>query len=439
MIQKYNGHEIVIERPNDERVSALAHANPIHSDVAELVGAVNVLVDIADRKRETTRLQLAAIVESSHDAIIGETLDGTIVSWNRGAEGIYGYAASEVIGRPISILLPPERADELPAIMERLRRGERVEHYETRHRRGDGSIIDLSMTISPIKTDTAEVIGAFAVARDITDRKRIEEEGVRLLAREQAASAVAEGARIQEQFLAMVAHDLRTPLQAILGWAKLLRIGKIDQDTQLQALEIIERNAKLQAKLIGDLLDVSRMVAGKFRLNIGSVDLTSIISEAINTVRLSAEAKGVQVQTQLDPEAGPLYGDADRLQQVVLNLLSNAVKFTPKGGRVRIRVTRINSDVEITVSDTGAGIEADFLPYVFEPFRQANSDGAMPQSGSGLGLAVVLYLVELHGGCVRAESPGRDQGATFTIRIPIRPAGLENVYPESQWAGPFAR
>ena len=419
--REYSGHEIVIEKPNGERVAVLVHISPIYSSRGELLGAVNVIVDITNRKRiEETRGQLAAIVESSDDAIIGKTLDGTIVSWNRGAEEIYGYSPGEAVGQPISILLPPERADELPSIMERLRRGERIDHYETKRQRKDGTVIDVSVTISPIRTDTGELIGASAVARNITDRKRIEEERARLLARERAALAEAERAhRVKDQFLAMVSHDLRTPIQAILGWAHLLRTGRIAPQGQADALQIIERNAKAQAKLIGDLLDMSRMVAGKVRLDRHPVDVTSVIAAAIDTVRPSADAKGVQIQTQLDPEAGPLYGDADRLQQVVLNLLSNAVKFTPQGGRVQVRVVRVNSHVEIAVSDTGEGIEANFLPHVFELFRQAESDDVKPRGGLGLGLAIVRHLVELHGGQVRVESPGRGQGTTFTVRLPV--------------------
>jgi CheY-like chemotaxis protein len=256
--------------------------------------------------------------------------------------------------------------------------------------------------------------------RDITERKRAEEERAQLLVREQAARAQAEAAnRTKDEFLSIVSHELRTPLAAILLWAELLRAGNLDEDTIAQAVEIIERNAKSQSQLIEDLLDISRIITGNLRLNVQLVELVPVIQAVVDTLRLAAAAKGIQLQTVINPSVGPVLGDAPRLQQIVSNLLSNAIKFTPNGGRVEIRLECRDSQAWIIVSDTGRGISSEFLPYVFERFRQANSTTARSQGGLGLGLAIVRHLVELHGGSVHAESPGEGQGATFTVTLPL--------------------
>jgi signal transduction histidine kinase/CheY-like chemotaxis protein len=226
-------------------------------------------------------------------------------------------------------------------------------------------------------------------------------------------------ARDKDEFLAMISHELRTPLNAILGWAHLLRTGGLDEPTHQHALEAIERNSKAQARLVEDLLDVSRIITGKMRLDVQQVDLISVIQGAVNAVRPAAEAKSIGLQLVLDPNAGPVSGDPARLQQVVWNLLANAVKFTPKTGKTQIRLERVNSHVEITVSDTGQGIREDFLPYVFDRFRQADSSTTRKAGGLGLGLAIVRHLVELHGGTVSVYSAGDDKGATFTIKLPL--------------------
>ncbi|HEY9666459.1 MAG TPA: PAS domain S-box protein [Coleofasciculaceae cyanobacterium] len=264
---------------------------------------------------------------------------------------------------------------------------------------------------------------------DITDRKRAEAERERLLAREQVAREQAEAAnRIKDEFLAVLSHELRSPLNPILGWAKLLRSRKLDEQKTAQALETIERNANLQTQLIGDLLDVSRILQGKLSLNIAPVDLAATITAAMETVRLAAEAKSIQIQTVLNEAVGKVSGDSGRLQQIIWNLLANAVKFTPEGGRVEIRLERVGTVAQITVSDTGKGISPDFLPYVFDYFRQADGATTRKFGGLGLGLAIVRHLTELHGGTVTAQSLGEGQGATFTVRLPLikEGAGLEN-------------
>lgn len=269
------------------------------------------------------------------------------------------------------------------------------------------------------------------LAKEIRQRQRVEEERTQLLLQEQAARAEAEKLnRLKDEFISTVSHELRTPLNAILGWANILRTTKVDEARMHRALETIERNARSQSQLIDDLLDISRIITGKIRLNVRAVDLSPVIEAAIETVQPAADAKTIRLQSVLDPAAGPVLGDSERLQQIVWNLLSNAVKFTPKGGRVQICLQRINSHVEIIVADNGQGISADFLPYVFDRFRQADNSITRSFGGLGLGLAIVRQLVELHGGTVHAESPGEGQGATFTVKLPLMPVRATNIEPE---------
>ena len=252
------------------------------------------------------------------------------------------------------------------------------------------------------------------------ERKRAEEERAQLLAREQAARAEAETAnRMKDEFLAVLSHELRSPLNPIIGWSGMLRTQKLNAATTARALETIERNAKLQAELIEDLLDVSRMIRGKLSLNVCPVNLIPIVQGAMETVHLAATAKSIRLESVLNPAVGLILGDPNRLQQIVWNLLSNAIKFTPSGGRVEIKLDCTGSYAQIEVSDTGKGIEADFLPYVFERFRQADSTSTRSQNGLGLGLAIVRHLTELHGGTVRVDSPGEGQGAIFTVKLPL--------------------
>jgi signal transduction histidine kinase/ActR/RegA family two-component response regulator len=245
-------------------------------------------------------------------------------------------------------------------------------------------------------------------------------DNARLYERQQAARAEAEAANtLKDEFLATLSHELRTPLNAVLGWSRMLKTGNLDTATARRAVDVIERNADAQLQLIEDLLDVSRIVTGKLRLDVKSVALASVIEAAVDTLRPAAEAKSIRLQPVVDPRAGPVSGDSDRLQQIVWNLLSNAVKFTPRGGRVQIRLERVNSHVELVVTDTGKGITADMLPHVFDRFRQADGSSQRAHGGLGIGLALVKSLVELHGGSVQAASAGLDQGATFTVKLPL--------------------
>ncbi len=614
---------------------------------------------------------LTAIIESAEDAIISKNLDGTITSWNKSAERIFGYQAEEVIGKPVLILIPPDHHNEEPAILERIRKGERVEHFETIRRRKDGSLIDISLTISPIKGPDGKIVGASKIAREITQIKQTERKlltseeryqrlfnsidegfcvielifdetgkavnwkflevnpafekhnglsnavgktireitpgieerwfeiygsivstgdparfvevsealnrwfdvyafplggsgskkiavlfnditkrimaeqererflkqleaerakldylfskapafvavlngpdhifeltnpaymqlighrdvigkpvrralpeiegqgffeildnvfrtgeaftgrelpvyiqrepdvppeqrfvdfvfqpvfdadgmvsgifvhGVDISEQVRARKDAEEANRAKDEFLATLSHELRTPLNAILGWSKMMTDSRLGEETQRSALDTIHRNARVQAQLIEDILDVSRIISGKLRLEARPIELAPVIEAAVEAVLPAAEAKGIRLQRVLDSGSSMISGDPNRIQQVVWNLLSNAVKFTPKGGRVQIRLERINSHVEIIVTDTGCGIPPEILPHIFDRFRQADSATTRKHGGLGLGLAIVRHLVEMHGGTVEAESVGENNGATFTVKLPL--------------------
>jgi PAS domain S-box-containing protein len=457
---------------------------PVREANGQIYRAAGIAEDITERKQaEEVKLFMAAIVESSNDAIIGFTPDGRIVSWNASARRIFGYSTEEILGQHGSVLAPLDRLQEPQQIFAMVRRGEAVVHRETIRQRKDGGLVDVSITVSPIKDATNQMIGVSATLRDITKQKQIEFEREQLLQRERHAREEAETAnRIKDEFLAMLSHELRTPLNPILGWTRILRsqlkasqnggsqngARSFNPQTADQALATIERNATLQTQLIEDLLDISRILRGQLSLNVAPVDLTKVIQSAIETVHLAAEAKAIPIQftvhaprqltdcqlmdgqtaphpieaeTNFDgngstPAALYVMGDAARLQQVVWNLLSNAVKFTPEGGRIEVELSSnpsqgSNSAPEygqITVRDTGKGINPEFLPYVFESFRQEDSRITRRFGGLGLGLAIVRNLVELHGGTVSATSPGEGQGTTFTVQVPLikRPVHQSN-------------
>jgi signal transduction histidine kinase/DNA-binding response OmpR family regulator len=258
---------------------------------------------------------------------------------------------------------------------------------------------------------------------EITERKQAEEERAQLLVREQAARAEAEQAnRTKDEFLATLSHELRTPLSAILGWSHLVRSGKLDEAQMARAFETIERNARSQSQLIDDLLDVSRIITGKLQIELQPVNLSSVIESAIDAVRPAAESKGIHFETEQDPRSCLVPGEANRLQQIFWNLFNNAVKFTPPGGRVRVAVERAEPQARVSVSDSGIGIKPDFLPYIFDRFRQADGSTTRVHGGLGLGLAIVKHLVQLHQGTVEVESPGTDQGATFIVSLPLASA-----------------
>lgn len=279
----------------------------------------------------------------------------------------------------------------------------------------------------PLHNSRGEIVKWFGTCTEIHDQKQVQEVRSRLLAREQEARKQAEEAsRAKDEFLAIVSHELRTPLTAIYGWSRMLRTTDLDEQAQAHALEVIEQSARAQTRLIEDLLDVSRIVTGKIHIDPRPVELVPIVETAMDAVRALAETKKIRLYSSLDAKTGPVSGDPDRLQQIVWNLLSNAIKFTPEGGRIEVRIERTETNIEIVVTDTGIGISQDFLPFVFDRFRQADSSSTRAHGGLGLGLAIVRHLVELHGGGVVVESPGDGQGATFRVRLPLMTLHVED-------------
>jgi PAS domain S-box-containing protein len=558
--------------------------------------------------RDLAHRHLSKIVDSSDDAIVSKDLDGTILSWNGAAERMFGYTAAEAIGQSIRMIIPADRQAEEDYVLGQIRSGRPVRHYETLRQHKDGSMVDISLTVSPIYDDEGNVIGASKIARDIGERARLMREirdqaaittrlseagtlvassldqgaivqrvtdlgtelteaqfgaffynvtdatsgesymlytlsgaprsafesfphprataifaptfrgegpvrlddvmadprygrnapyngmppghlpvrsylavpvkapgehvlgglffghsrpGVFTAHHEQLAIGIAawasvalenarlyrearEADRLKDDFLAVLSHELRTPLNAIVGYSRLLRGGVLEGEKSQRGLEILERNATALTQIVDDVLDVSRIVSGRIRLDVQAVDLSVVVENAVATVRPALDAKGIRLQLIVDPRIGPVSGDPDRLQQVVWNLLSNAAKFTPKAGRVQVRLERVNSHIEIAVSDTGTGIPHDFLPYVFDRFRQADSGTTRKTGGLGLGLAIVRQLVELHGGSVEAASEGEGLGATFRVRLPTMIVHHESsagprTHPRSEPAPPIPK
>jgi len=355
---------------------------------------------------EREAFRLAAIVESAEDAIVSKDLDGIIQSWNHGAERIFGYTAEEAIGRPITIVIPDDRLDEEAEVLRRIRAGLAVEHFETVRRRKDGSPIDISLTVSPIRTSTGEVIGASKIARDITEQRRLRE-------------IAEEASRLKDEFLALLSHELRTPLNTVLGYARMLRKedSRMVGDLRVRALDALERNADALSRLVADVLDTSRSVSGKLRLDLEPAPLEEIVSEAVRTVSPPAEAKDLSFEIHCEPGIS-VRADRDRLQQVLWNLLSNAIKFTPAGGTVSLRTRRDHGSIVISVEDTGIGIAPEHLPHVFQRFWQAHTGASREFGGLGIGLTLSRHLVEMHGGTIAVDSLGPGRGTTFTVLLP---------------------
>jgi PAS domain S-box-containing protein len=508
----------------------------------------------SERKRsEVVQAYLAAIVESSEDAIIGKSLQGAIKSWNKGAERLFGYSAAEIIGESINRLIPSDRPGEEVEILERLRRGERIDHLETVRVRKDGIAVDVSLTISPIKDGSGRIIGASKIARDISERKRFEEalrrsearfrglleklpaaaytcdaEGLityfnqqavqlwgrapnlndpedrfcgsfkifssegapivhdqcwmalalreekeyngqeiiierpdgsritalahvnpihdefgkltgavnilidindrkraeiereELLMMEKAARAEAQAASLsKDEFLSMVSYELRTPLNSILGYNRILRSAPHDTARIRQTCDIIERNARIQLRLIEDLLDTNRIVSGQLQLDRRPTDIVPVLADSLDVMRMEAKAKGVELLAYYSPKTEVVMGDAIRLQQVFWNLLSNAIKYTPKGGRVELWLERDSKHISIVIRDTGIGIKPESLSHIFDRFSPADPSSSRERGGPGIGLALAKRLVELHGGTITAASGGLGRGSTFTVRFPL--------------------
>lgn len=398
-------HTVLIARDGTERPIDDSAA-PMRDEHGTSLGVVLVFRDISERKRaDETRALLAAIVESSEDAIVSKTLDGVIRSWNAGAERLFGYTAGEAVGRSITLIIPPERLDEEHEILARIRSGERVEHFETVRVTKQGRRVDISLTISPVRDGAGRVIGASKIARDITERKRAER-------------ALREADQRKDEFIALLAHELRNPLAPLRNGLQVMRLAAGDPDAVVEARDMMERQLGHMVRLIDDLLDVSRISRNKMELRRARILLSDVLSSAVETARPLIQAAGHELTIALPPE--PVYFDADltRLAQVFGNLLTNSAKYTEPGGRIWLTAGRQGGDVVVSLRDTGIGIPAEALPNVFDMFSQVGRNIERSTGGLGIGLALVKGLVEMHGGTVTAESAGPGKGSTFTVRLP---------------------
>jgi len=391
---------------------------------AVALGALEAERDRAERTEREQREWLRTTVSSIGDAVIAADIQGLVTLLNPAAEALTGWRREQATGRPLDEVFQVLDEDTRERIEEPLRRA-RAERaaVELPPRvllvaRG-GEERPIGGSVAPIQDAHGDTAGLVLAIQDMRERRRIERERGTLLAMEQAARTEAEQAsRAKDEFIATVSHELRTPLNSVMGWARLLRSGRLDPASTARAVEAIERGASTQAQIVDDLLDVSRIVRGRLRLDVRRVELAPVIEAAIDTVRPAAAAKGITVTASLAPGAGPVQGDAGRLQQVIWNLLSNAIKFTSTG-RVEVRLEQVAAGVRIQVQDTGSGIPVEFLPHLFERFRQADQSSTRAHGGLGIGLAIVRHLVEAHGGTVSAESAGPGKGATFTVLLPI--------------------
>jgi PAS domain S-box-containing protein len=382
-------------------------AAPIHDASGRIVGVVLVFRDVTERRRaQRAQAVLAAIVESSDDAIVSKDLEGRITTWNAGAERLFGYREEEVIGRSIILLIPEDHADEEAAILARIRKGERVEHYETVRVRKDGTHIDVSLTVSPVRNADGVVVGASKIARDITERKRIEEQ-------------LLEADRQKDNFLALLAHELRNPLAPISNAVKILEITRPGDRDLLTYCELIDKEMVQITRLLDDLLDVSRITRGKLTLQKERIDLATVLNSAIQTSRPVIDEAGHKLTVNLPPEPLMLEADPMRLAQVFSNLLNNAAKFTESAGNIRVDVQRQENQAVARVIDSGAGISPKLLPRIFDMFFQGSTVTERKYGGLGLGLTLVRDIVEFHGGNVEARSAGSDQGSEFIVSLPL--------------------
>jgi PAS domain S-box-containing protein len=413
----------------------------VYDSRGELRGYAKVTRDLTERKQAEEELRHTAeifqlLVSSVRDyAIFMLDPEGNVATWNSGAQQIKQYTPEEIIGKHFSVFYPEEDKDKPARELEIAREQGSVEDEGWRVRK-DGSRFWANVLITAVRDARGELRGFAKVTRDITDRRMAEEtqralleqREARLQAEEERRRAEAsfrvaqEANRAKDEFLMTLSHELRTPMTAILGWSRMLPTMSPEDPLFLEAIESIAGGAQLQARLIDDILDVSRIVSGKLRLTPETVEVARVITGAVDAVVHTAQAKQITITTSLSPGLGLMIADATRIQQVIWNLLSNAVKFTPRGGAVNLSARRTSSHVQISVTDNGEGIDPQFLPHIFEPFRQAESPQTRVHGGLGLGLSIVRYIAEAHGGTVAAESEGRGKGATFTVTLPVRAA-----------------
>jgi len=414
-------------KEDGSRFWASGFLNPLRDEAGSLIGYVKVVHDATEKKLADEALQKSeadfrAIFELAGTGIAQADLQtGRLLRVNQKLCDITGFSGEELLAMTIQELTRPEDREQDFAVYQRMLLGDGEYEVERRYVRKDGGVVWAYIDVVALRDERGNPIRATVSALDITGRRQVEERIKEALARDQEARGEAERAnRSKDEFIAMVSHELRSPLNAILGWTTALRQAGYEEELHDRGLEIIERSARMQALLIDDLMDTARAISGKLRLEVRPMELVGMIEKAMEIVRPAAEAKGVSLGARLDRNVGQITGDPDRLQQVVWNLLSNAVKFTNKGGSVEVRLERVDPYAQIIVSDTGLGIKPEFLPYVFNRYQQAGTSGGRRAGGLGLGLSLTRQLVEMHGGSVAAESEGEGKGATFTVKLPVR-------------------
>jgi len=392
-----------------------AHTHAIPGRAIAHAAEERRLVDICEVERRERAAYLdnallAAIVESSNDAIISKALDGTITSWNGAAERMFGYVADETVGRSIALIIPPEHRHEEAGILARLARGGRIEHFETVRVRKDGTRIDVSLTISPVRDSSGRVVGASKIARDISERKRME-------------AQLREAHRRKDEFIAVLGHELRNPLAPIRTAAEVLRRTSSGDEATAEMCRMLQRQVQQMTRLIDDLLDVSRITSGKIRFRRERVDLAQVVKRAIESSAPALTQRRHRLRVDLAPGPLTVDGDSARLLQMVANLLDNAAKYTPEGGDILLSGARLESAFELRIEDSGIGIAHEMLPGIFDLFVQATRCGTDAQEGLGSGLARVRMIAEHHGGSVVASSAGAGKGSAFVVRLPAADEG----------------
>jgi PAS domain S-box-containing protein len=417
------GNVSVVERP--VRISTLVSL--INSSLRARGRQYQVREHLAQQENSQKAIREAQerfrlLVDNIKDyAIFMLDSQGRVASWNSGAEHTLGYTTEEILGQPAArfFVAGGDGDRVLEREMEEAQATGRATSTGWRARK-NGEHLYVEGVLSAVRDDDGRLLGYAKLMKDVTDKRRIETEREYLLQSERTARGEAErSSRMKDEFLATLGHELRTPLNAILGWSQVLRrVDDVNAEVG-EGLKVIERNARAQAQIIEDLLDMSSIISGKVRLDMRKVDLASVVDASVNAVRPAAEAKAIELKVALDPPSCAVRGDPNRLQQVFWNLLTNAVKFTPKQGRVSVTLAKVKSQLTVTVSDNGEGIDPAFLPYIFERFRQADASASRRHGGLGLGLSIVKQLVELHGGSIKASSKGNGAGSTFTVELPV--------------------
>ncbi|MGE5059679.1 MAG: PAS domain S-box protein, partial [Betaproteobacteria bacterium] len=401
-----SNHTILI-RPDGVEIPIDDSAAPIQDHEGALAGVVLVFRDISESRRaEKSHATLAAIVQSSDDPIISKDLNGRIMTWNFAAERLFGYREDEVIGQSITLIIPPDRLDEEVEILRRIRQGERMEHYETVRMRKDGTAVEISLTVSPVKAADGSIIGASKIVRDITERRRFERQ-------------LREADRQKDHFIAILAHELRNPLSPIQNTIKVLQLERSDDRDLLHYCDLIEKETKHINRLLGDLLDSSRITQGKLFLQKERLDLSSAVNRAVEASRPAIDEAGLKLAVDLPSQ--PLIVEADpmRLAQVFSNLLNNAAKFTESGGAIRITTEHQGNRAVVRVKDSGIGIAPELMPKIFEMFVQGETVMERRHGGLGLGLTLARDIVEFHGGTIEVKSDGLGHGSEFAVSLPL--------------------